>query len=157
VCACEQVPFIGWSSALPLLGQPLYRLLADISGSTARLLFQRTGQQFFLLDGAAPDNAATAGAGGLGGGSTAAAAAGAASPCDQQQLGGADAASSTAQLPLLLQMTQDCPDRGLYFYSALAAFRSRTAYANMGAWLVLGAGRGAGQCRANSALLLTHC
>jgi hypothetical protein len=35
-------------------------------------------------------------------------------------------------LPLLLQMTQDCPDRGLYFYSALAAFKTRTAYANMG-------------------------
>lgn len=40
--------------------------------------------------------------------------------------------SSTSHLPLLLQLTQDCPDRGLYFYSALAAFKTRTCYANMG-------------------------
>jgi hypothetical protein len=45
---------------------------------------------------------------------------------------GSSSSSSTAHLPLLLQMTQDCPDRGLYFYSALAAFKTRTAYANMG-------------------------
>lgn len=28
------------------------------------------------------------------------------------------------------QMTQDVPEKGLYFYSALAAFKTRTAYAN---------------------------
>lgn len=27
-------------------------------------------------------------------------------------------------------MTQDVPEKGLYFYSALAAFKTRTAYAN---------------------------
>ena len=34
--------------------------------------------------------------------------------------------------PLLLRMTEDDPERGLYFYSALKSFTSRTAYANTG-------------------------
>ncbi|GLI70839.1 hypothetical protein VaNZ11_015852, partial [Volvox africanus] len=38
-------------------------------------------------------------------------------------------ATDTA-LPLLYRMTHDEPERGLYFYSALASFASRTAYAN---------------------------
>ncbi|GIL60273.1 hypothetical protein Vafri_14904 [Volvox africanus] len=43
----------------------------------------------------------------------------------------APAATDTA-LPLLYRMTQDEPERGLYFYSALASFASRTAYSNTG-------------------------
>jgi len=124
VCCLLQVPFIGWTGDLPLLGQQLYRFLSNISGSTASIIFQRTGQQFFLMDGA-----------------TAAAAAAAAAPpttaAEQArgrgaELDGSIADSSTSHLPLLLQMTQDCPDRGLFFYSALAAFKTRTCYANMG-------------------------
>jgi hypothetical protein len=54
----SQVPFIGWSSNLPLLGQQLYRLLSGISDSTASILFQRTGQQFFCVDAPAAASAA---------------------------------------------------------------------------------------------------
>ncbi|KAF8063649.1 IPK2 [Scenedesmus sp. PABB004] len=94
-----QVPFVGWTGGLPLLGGPLYRLLADIAGPTASLIFRATGRQFFMLDGTTTTTR-----------------------------GGADA--GTARLPLLLQLTMDCPDRGLYFYSALTSFESRTCYAN---------------------------
>jgi hypothetical protein len=85
-----QVPFIGWTGSLPLLGQQLLRVLQDISGPTAQLIFRRTGQQFFLLD--VPDRQ------------------------QQQQMQmqpnmGRGTSSSTADLPVLLQMTQDCPDR----------------------------------------------
>ncbi len=38
----------------------------------------------------------------------------------------------SAEKPLLLRMTEDDEDRGLYFYSALESFKSRTAYANTG-------------------------
>lgn len=136
-----QVPFIGWTGDIPLLGQQLYRFLASISGSTASLIFQRTGQQFFLLDGAAAD-AAGARVVTRGVASDRAAFARALTAADADRDAAAVAtvgsgapdssSSSTGQLPLLLQMTQDCPDRGLYFYSALAAFKTRTAYANMG-------------------------
>ena len=34
--------------------------------------------------------------------------------------------------PLLIRMTQDDKERGLYFYSTLKSFKSRTAYANTG-------------------------
>lgn len=54
--------------------------------------------------------------------------------------------SSPAAPPLLYRMTQDDPDRGLYFYSALASFASRTAYANTG--MGLGAGGGPRVCAA---------
>lgn len=41
-----------------------------------------------------------------------------------------DVAGSTK--PLLIRMTEDDVERGLYFYSALKSFKSRTAYANTG-------------------------
>jgi hypothetical protein len=100
-----QVPFIGWTTELPLLGQQLFSFLQGISGPTAALIFRRTGQQFFMQDGR-----------------------------QQQQAGPASSSdgSSSGDLPVLLQLTQDCPDRGLFFYSALAAFQTRTCYANTG-------------------------
>lgn len=122
----------------------MYRFLASISGSTASLIFQRTGQQFFLLDGAAADAAgARVVTRGVASDRAAFARALTAADADRDAAAAAAAAvggsgrdssssNSTGQLPLLLQMTQDCPDRGLYFYSALAAFKTRTAYANMG-------------------------
>jgi hypothetical protein len=129
----HQVPFIGWTGDIPLLGQQLYRFLQNISGTTASLIFQRTGQQFFMLD-----STTTAAAAGRSDRATAAraAAAAAAERMPAAAVAGGSSSSSTAQLPLLLQMSQDCPDRGLYFYSALAAFQTRTAYANMGKWLI---------------------
>ncbi|GIL80454.1 hypothetical protein Vretifemale_9661, partial [Volvox reticuliferus] len=39
-------------------------------------------------------------------------------------------AATGMSLPLLYRMTHDEPERGLYFYSALASFASRTVYAN---------------------------
>jgi hypothetical protein len=126
------VPFIGWTGDIPLLGQQLYRFLQSISGSTASLIFQRTGQQFFLLDGALPSPSATA----VGSDRATIAKAATAPAADRDSAAAgtqvSSSSSSSHQLPLLLQMTQDCPDRGLYFYSALAAFKTRTAYANMG-------------------------
>ncbi len=45
---------------------------------------------------------------------------------------GAALSGTGAAQPLLYRMTQVDPGRGLYFYSALANFASRTAYANTG-------------------------
>jgi hypothetical protein len=109
-----QVPFIGWTTELPLLGQQLFSFLQGISGPTAALLFRRTGQQFFMLDGKQQQQPGA-------GSSTV-------STADN-----ASSSSSSGDLPVLLQLTQDCPDRGLFFYSALSAFQTRTCYANTGA------------------------
>jgi hypothetical protein len=110
------VPFIGWTSELPLLGQQLFSFLQGISGATATLLFKRTGQQFFMQDGKQQQQALAANS------STSLADAGSSN----------GSSSSSGDLPVLLQLTQDCPDRGLFFYSALAAFQTRTCYANTG-------------------------
>jgi hypothetical protein len=111
-----QVPFIGWTSELPLLGQQLFSFLQGISGATATLLFRRTGQQFFMEDGKQQQQAlAASSSASLAGGSSS-----------------NGSSSSSGDLPVLLQLTQDCPDRGLFFYSALASFQTRTCYANTG-------------------------
>lgn len=47
------------------------------------------------------------------------------------QAGGEQSDVAPSQ-PLLVQMTQDCPEQGQYFYSALKSFASRTCYANTG-------------------------
>ncbi|KAF6261528.1 putative serine esterase-domain-containing protein [Scenedesmus sp. NREL 46B-D3] len=123
-CGCDadgvaQVPFIGWTNELPLLGQQLFRFLQGISGPTAALLFRRTGQQFFMLDGKQQQQQQQLSAGSM---------------TDVNSSNGiSSSGSSSSDLPVLLQLTQDCPDRGLFFYSALAAFQTRTCYANTGA------------------------
>ena len=38
--------------------------------------------------------------------------------------------TSESQLPLLYRLSQDCPSENRYFWSALASFETRTAYAN---------------------------
>lgn len=43
----QQVPFIGWLGKV----EPVAALLRAASVPTARLLFRRTGAQFFLADG----------------------------------------------------------------------------------------------------------
>ncbi|GLC52657.1 hypothetical protein PLESTB_000654200 [Pleodorina starrii] len=73
-----------------------------------------------------PSSPATAAAATAANGTAAAAAAAAANGV----VAGTAGPPSTAPLPLLYRMTQDEPERGLYFYSALASFASRTAYAN---------------------------
>jgi hypothetical protein len=134
----------------------LYRFLQSISGSTASLIFQRTGQQFFLLDGAAA--AAAAAASGNDRATVAKAAAAAAADRDAAATAATQisSSSSTHQLPLLLQLTQDCPDRGLYFYSALAAFKTRTAYANMGEPHVFVIWGGVSGCHCGVIVVLQH-
>lgn len=82
------VPFIDWAGALPFVGAPLQGLLQGVAHTAGAVLLARTGEQFFLLDGAGTGE------------------------------------------PLLMQMTQDVPERGLYFLSGLTSFVSRTAYAN---------------------------
>ncbi len=182
-----QVPFLGW---VPV--RPVQQLLQAVAVPTAGLLFQRTGTQFFLADGALPQpqppagtsnssttttaatNSSTAttipqrpamamqrpsatslaaaavalsapgGAGAALREATEAAAAPAAlavpspqgspppSPVSSAPSPSPSPSPSPAAPPLLYRMTQDDPDRGLYFYSALASFASRTAYANTG-------------------------
>ncbi len=48
-----QVPFIGWSAAIPLIGGPVAQLLQRASVPVASALLGRTGAQFFLADGGA--------------------------------------------------------------------------------------------------------
>lgn len=135
-CVLLQIPFIGWTGELPFLGQQLLRLLQVISAPTAAALFRRTGRQFFMLDGADDDlpvhhhalynrGVATSFSGG---GATAAGDGGAVV---------AAAATAPPRLPLLFQMTEDHPERGCYWYSGLASFKTRTAYANTGRWRLL--------------------
>ncbi|KAG2423781.1 hypothetical protein HXX76_015057 [Chlamydomonas incerta] len=148
-CGCDggdsvaQVPFIGW---VPL--QPVQKVLQVLSVPTAEVLFRRTGRQFFLADGVGtPATAATATAGapatgsrGLSTSASPAASGTSASPAAASSSAATaaaaaitDASSSLAadfNAPLLYRLTSDDPDRGAFFYSALAAFRSRTAYAN---------------------------
>jgi len=116
-CGCDTdgvsaVPFIRWTEDLPLLGAPLYGLLSTISHAASTWLLARTGEQFFMVDGSAHEGA-------------------------DDDKGSAAAAAAPAVFgvgdmdqPLLFQMTQDVPEKGMYFYSALAAFKTRTAYAN---------------------------
>ncbi|KAI8469034.1 MAG: putative serine esterase-domain-containing protein [Monoraphidium minutum] len=106
------VPFIMWSGGLPLLGGPLRGLLQSIAHATGAALLRRTGEQFFLLDGGPGGGGGGAGGGGGGDGP------------------GPAFGIAEGDPPLLFQMTQDVPSKGLYFYSALAAFKTRTAYAN---------------------------
>ncbi|KAG2488152.1 hypothetical protein HYH03_013295 [Edaphochlamys debaryana] len=127
-CGCDaeglaQVPFIGWVAGAP----PVQKVLQVLSVPTAGLMFRRTGRQFFMAD--APASASS---------SSPAAAAAAAAPRGRglstaqagARAGGGSAAAAGADGPLLFRMTQDDPARGEYFYSALASFASRTAYAN---------------------------
>eukprot|EP00879_Flechtneria_rotunda_P012727 GHRR01013291.1.p1 GENE.GHRR01013291.1~~GHRR01013291.1.p1 ORF type:complete len:777 (+),score=287.73 GHRR01013291.1:426-2756(+) len=144
-CGCDsdgvaQVPFIGWTGGLPLLGQQLFRFLQGISGPTAAMLFKRTGQQFFLLDGKqmAQEQQSTQPQQQQDRQSQLQASFSSAQSSRTSGHNGSDSDShcsayddSTAGLPVLLQMTQDCPDRGLYFYSGLSAFKTRTCYANI--------------------------
>jgi hypothetical protein len=105
-CGCDTegvaaVPFLEWSgNNVPLLRKALQSIAAPVGA----LLLQRTGEQFFLLDGSSSSsNSSSSSDGAKGGDDT---------------------------LPLLVAMTQDVPAKGLYFFSALAAFATRTAYAN---------------------------
>ncbi len=109
------VPFIRWSGDVPLVGASLLGLLEGISHAASKVLLARTGEQFFMLDG-------SGGREGKGGGN------GQADGALTDE--GAAFGVGAGDQPLLFQMTGDVPDKGLYFYSALAAFRSRTAYAN---------------------------
>ena len=56
-----QVPFIGWSAGIPLVGGPVAQLLQRVSVPVASAFLGRTGAQFFLADAA----------GGAGGGAAA--------------------------------------------------------------------------------------
>ena len=153
------LPFITWSGDVPLLGRPLQGLLQGIAHATGALLLARTGEQFFMLDGSG-EAAASGGAGNsgiavheVGGGHGAAAAASRpgeeAQPllfqvrvrCPQLRWASRTVVAVAMQLvcmhahlqpclTLHLQMTQDVPDKGLYFFSALGAFKTRTAFAN---------------------------
>jgi hypothetical protein len=87
--------------ASKVLPAPGVAVLKGISAPVAAALFRRTGSQFFLEDG----GGAAGGGGGAGGGET--------------------------DLPLLARLARDDPSRGLFFLSALASFRTRTAYANV--------------------------
>ena len=56
-CGCDTdgvsaVPFIRWASDAPLLGRTLARLFEGVAHATAAALLSRTGEQFFLVDGA---------------------------------------------------------------------------------------------------------
>jgi hypothetical protein len=46
-----QVPFIGWSAGIPLIGGPVSLLMRIVSVPVASALLGRTGEQFFLADG----------------------------------------------------------------------------------------------------------
>ena len=168
------MPFIRWSSDLPLLGKQLYGVLSSIAHATGAALLWRTGVQFFLLDGAG-------GAGSGGGASGVFGVADSDQPllfqvgaCERRRTSGSQRAGPPATVarvralpcgscnghrcfthsnamdpaipwspfnsrvshtpppflePSPPQMTQDVPDKGLYFFSALAAFKSRTCYA----------------------------
>lgn len=126
-CGCDTdgvsaVPFVRWAGDLPLLGPAVYGLLSSVAHATGALLLARTGEQFFLLDGGG-------GSGGGGGGGTLSDGpldAAAADPAAARPAFGVGAADE----PLLVQMTRDVPEKGLFFFSALAAFRTRTCYAN---------------------------
>lgn len=110
---------------------------------TAEVLFRRTGRQFFLADGAATSGSGAAGAGagvaaavpgatGRRGLRTAAPSATSAASSATAAAASTATASADFNAPLLYRLTSDDLDRGAFFYSALAAFRSRTAYANTG-------------------------
>ncbi|KIZ05254.1 hypothetical protein MNEG_2703 [Monoraphidium neglectum] len=109
------VPFITWSGGLPLLGDQIRGLLQGIAHATGAALLRRTGEHFFLLDG--------------GGAADSAAPVPEAAPEKGRQRQTAFGTADADQ-PLLYQMTEDVPSKGLYFYSALKAFKTRTAYAN---------------------------
>jgi hypothetical protein len=107
-----QVPFVGWvDAALPSLGAALRGIAPTVAGA----LFGRTGRQFFLEDGSVGGGLEGGGLEGGGGGGG-------------RGDGGGDCGG---ELPLLARLARDDPSRGLHFVSALASFRTRTAYANV--------------------------
>ncbi|EFJ47651.1 hypothetical protein VOLCADRAFT_91609, partial [Volvox carteri f. nagariensis] len=98
-----------------------------LSIPTASLMFRRTGRQFFLVDGGSSGMRYNSSSSNGRGGTTAAGV----SSGPRGLSSGPKGSPAVAPPPLLYCMTQDEPERGLYFYSALASFASRTAYANM--------------------------
>jgi len=127
----SQVPFLGWAGRL--LPGPGAAALRGIAAPVAGALLGRTGRQFFLEDGGGPDVAAAARV------AAAAAASGGGGGGGKDGAGGQDRAEQGGEqgdqggdLPLLARMARDDPSRGgLRFHSALAAFRTRTCYANV--------------------------
>lgn len=120
----SQVPFIGWTEALPLFGSSVSSLLQRLSIPVATLTLGRTGTQFFLADAPSPP------AGAVNPLSPAPAATSPATTADAAPTAPTAPTADAAAEPLLVQMTQDVPSKGLHFHSALAAFATRTCYAN---------------------------
>ncbi|KAL4425732.1 hypothetical protein ABPG75_009748 [Micractinium tetrahymenae] len=97
-----QVPLISWVSAVPTIGGLVGSVVSELAAPVSAIALGRAGLQFFLMDGQQQG----------------------------QQSAGSGASSPAKQLPLLYRLSQDEPESGLHFMSALAAFETRTLYAN---------------------------
>lgn len=51
VTANAQVPFIGWTADVPVVGGAATKVLQYCTNSFASVVMRKTGEQFFLLDG----------------------------------------------------------------------------------------------------------
>lgn len=135
-----QVPFIGWVGALPSVGLRAQALLGSLAAPFSSIAFARTGRQFFLADAAAGEAEAP-----LLARMTAdepeevRALRFARCPrtTNQQSMGGRPVVTGCAagwQLltlaRLLLLLAAAARVQGLLFMSGLAAFATRTLYAN---------------------------
>ncbi|PRW45615.1 alpha beta-hydrolases superfamily [Chlorella sorokiniana] len=128
-----QVPLINWLSAVPAVGGAVHTVVSGLAAPVSSIALGRAGLQFFFMDtgsrpmmigsstgsSSSPSSNIVGSSGGAG-----------SNLVSSGPVHSSSGGSNGRQEPLLYRLSQDQPDEGLLFMSALSAFETRTLYAN---------------------------